>query len=91
MSLQLGSGAHRLQEPWCAGFVALRHVESSGTRGQTHDPALAGGFLTTGPPGKSSANLFEAVRSGRHGHGASLSTVGFPCFLSLHRSHLTEE
>ena len=46
-------------------------------------PALTGRFLTTGPPGKSSANLFEAALGGRHGHGASSSTVGFTCLLSL--------
>ena len=36
------------------GLVAQRHVESSRTRDQTVSPALAGGFLTTRPPGKSS-------------------------------------
>ena len=37
---------------WHTGVVALRCVESSPTRNQTGVPALAGGFLTTGPPGK---------------------------------------
>ena len=39
------------------GLVAQRHVESSRTRDQTVSPALAGGFLTGGPPGKSPFSL----------------------------------
>ena len=35
------------------GLVALQHVESYQTRDQMCVPALAVGFLTTGPPGKS--------------------------------------
>ena len=49
-----------LQQLRCAGLVVvvlglscLWHVESSQTRDQTCVPALAAGFLTTGPPGKS--------------------------------------
>ena len=34
------------------GLVALHPVGSSWTRNQTHVLVLAGGFLTTGPPGK---------------------------------------
>ena len=34
------------------GLVALRHVRSSQTRDGTLSPALAGGFLATGPLGK---------------------------------------
>ena len=37
---------------WCMDLAAPRHVESSPTRDQSHVPALAGRFLTTGPPGK---------------------------------------
>ena len=36
----------------CTGLDALQHVGSSQTRDQTSDLALAGVFLTTGPPGK---------------------------------------
>ena len=36
----------------CTGLVAPGHVESSRTRDRTLIPALAGGFLTTRPPGK---------------------------------------
>ena len=35
------------------GLVVPRHVGSSRTRARTVSPALAGGFLTTAPPGKS--------------------------------------
>lgn len=40
------------QELWRAGLGALLHAESSWTRDQTCVPSLAGGFSTTGPPGK---------------------------------------
>ena len=45
--------AHRL--------VALRHVESSQTRDQTHVSVLLGGFSTTEPPGKPLAFLFDLL------------------------------
>ena len=48
------SRAHGLQQLWLTSFVSLRHVESSWTGDQTLSPELAGRFLTTGPPGKSS-------------------------------------
>ena len=35
------------------GLVALQHVRSSRTRARTLVPALAGGLLTTAPPGMS--------------------------------------
>ena len=38
---------------WHKGFPALRHVESSGPGIEPMSPALAGGFLSTGPTGKS--------------------------------------
>ena len=40
------------------GSGALRHVESSQTRNRTVSAALAGGFLTTGLPGKSELEFF---------------------------------
>ena len=41
--------------------VQLPHSmqESSQTRDRTHNPAVAGGFLTTGPPGQSSSSSFH--------------------------------
>ena len=41
------------QQWWGMGLVAPRHVESSQTRDRAVSLALANGFLTTGPPGKS--------------------------------------
>ena len=41
------------------GLVSLQHVESSWTRVQTVSPTLAGGFLTTGPPGVSQSLYFS--------------------------------
>ena len=40
------------------GPVALWHAESSWTKDGTVSPALAGKFLTTGPPGKSNLSAF---------------------------------
>ena len=40
------------------GLAAPRHVESSLTRDQTCSSALAGAFLTTGPPRKSRDSYF---------------------------------
>ena len=51
--LQLAGSRAQAQELWRTGLVASRHVESSQTRARTRVPALAGGFLTTVPPGKS--------------------------------------
>ena len=48
-----GSRAPGLQQLWCMGLVAPRHVGFSRTRIEPVSPALAGGFLTTVPPGKS--------------------------------------
>ena len=42
----------------CSGLVAPQPVESSRTRDRTCDPALAGRFLTTGPPRKSYPCIF---------------------------------
>ena len=41
------------------GLVALQHVGSSRTQIRTVSPALAGRFLTNGPPGKSPLTLSE--------------------------------
>ena len=51
--LQLAHSKVCAQQLWCISLVTLMHVGSSWTRDQTHTPALAGGFLTTGQPGKS--------------------------------------
>ena len=40
------------------GVVALQHVESSRPRIELIVPALAHGFLTTGPPGKSQGRAY---------------------------------
>ena len=45
---------------WLVGLVALQHVGSSQTRARTVFPALAGGFLTTAPPGNSHINVLNA-------------------------------
>ena len=42
---------------WSMDLVVLWHVKSSWTRDPTLGPALAGKFLTTGPPGKSSESI----------------------------------
>ena len=52
--LWLADSRAQAQQLWHTGLVALRHVGSSRTRAQTCVPSiLAGGFLTTAPPGKS--------------------------------------
>ena len=56
-------GAQALRHP---GLVVPQYVGSSMTRDQTMSPALAGGFLTTGPPGKP-PSLLKRRQYGRHG------------------------
>ena len=54
------------QQLWRTGLVALWHVGSFRTRGQTHVPcigALAGRFLTTVPPGRSPSSFFSVCVS----------------------------
>ena len=51
-----GSCNMQAQELWHMGLVAPQHVGSPWTRDQTHDPALAGGLLTTGPLAKPPAH-----------------------------------
>ena len=46
---------HMFQQLGHAGLAALWHVASSWTGIEPMSPTLAGGFLTTTPPGKSSA------------------------------------
>ena len=50
------------QQLWHMALVTPRHVGSSWTRAPTMSPALAGGFLTTAPPGKSSGSLFNPIK-----------------------------
>ena len=59
------SQARRLQLQHTEELVVPQHVESSQMRDQTHVPAsLAGGFLTTGPPGKSSFSFLNEAEIG---------------------------
>ena len=44
----------------CTGLVALWHVKFPRPGVEPMSPALAGGFLTTGPPGKSRENCFKS-------------------------------
>ena len=44
--------------------VGPQHVGSSWTRNRTGSPALPGGFLTTGPPGKPSEHSFVVISYG---------------------------
>ena len=61
---------HELQYLWRSGSVvgALglscpQHVGSSQTRDKSVSPALASGFLTTGPPGSVSVCTFKGADS----------------------------
>ena len=53
-SRQAGFRSHGTQAQWLRleGLVAPRNAESSQTRDRIFVPALAGGFLSTMPPGK---------------------------------------
>ena len=51
------------------GFIALRHVDLSGSGIKPMSPALAGRFSTTGPPGKSQVFVFILL--------------GFNCFMPI--------
>ena len=67
------------QQSWCTRFVAPPHVRSSRTGNQTHAPALAGAFFTTGPPpGKTLLCFFTfmlgvGIRVGRQGNSETSS------------------
>ena len=50
--LWLSGSRAQAQQLWCTRLAAPRHVGSSQTRARHLSPALAGGFLTTAPPGK---------------------------------------
>ena len=52
--LWLAGSRARAQQLWCTGFVAPRHVDLPGPGIKPVSPALAGRFLITRPPGKSS-------------------------------------
>ena len=56
-----------LQALWYTGLAAPRHVGSPGPGLKSVFPALAGGFLTTVPPGKSYATNFLMVGFPAHG------------------------
>ena len=60
LSWSMGSRVNQLQQLWCLGLVALWHMESSWIRGQTRVPALAGGFLATGPSRSPPLRLLKA-------------------------------
>ena len=57
--LWLKGSRAQAQYLWRTGLVAPQHVGSSGTRAWPVSPALAGGFLTTAPPGKSRSCCFN--------------------------------
>ena len=57
--LWLAGSRAQAQQLWHTGLVAPRHVGSSRTNTlEPMFPALAGGFLTTAPPGKSLSVMF---------------------------------
>ena len=51
--LQLTGSRAWTQQVWHMGLVALQHVGSSPPQTESMSSALADGFLTTGPPGRS--------------------------------------
>ena len=51
MLQSVGSRADRLQQLWLAGLVGMWDLPRPGIKPVS--PALAGGFVTTEPPGKS--------------------------------------
>ena len=57
----MGSRA-QAQQLWCTGLVALWHVGSSEPGLELMYPALAGGLLTTVPPGKPYVEFFIAQK-----------------------------
>ena len=58
--LSFSSSSPWAQQLWLIGLTAPWHMGSSQTRIQTHvTPALQGGFLTTGLPGKPKLMSFE--------------------------------
>ena len=50
-----------VSEVWCTGLVAPRLWNLPGLGIEPLSSALAGGFLTTGPPGKSSMEVFDVL------------------------------
>ena len=55
----VSSSTPRAQSLWCVRSVDPGHVESSWTRDGTVSFASTGGFLTTGPSGKSGDSFFK--------------------------------
>ena len=60
LAWSVGSSA-QAQQLWCPGFVALQHRGLPGAGIEPVSPALAGGFLTTGPPEESGLGSFDMV------------------------------
>ena len=52
---------------------SLKHAEPSWTRVEPMSPVLAGGFLTSGPPGKSPKHHFKLAQEVCEIPGISLS------------------
>ena len=65
----VGSGAWA-QKLWCTGLVILQHVESQ-PQIEPMSPVLLGGFLSTGPPGRSLIFDFH------HPHFPNLETIHY--------------
>ena len=70
----------QLQCWWRTGLFALRRVESSPARDRAVSPALAGGFFTTGPPGKSQNALLKDPLTPRPHHLGSCFGIATPSF-----------
>ena len=65
------------QQLWLTGLVAPRHVGSSRPGLEPVSPALAGGFLTTAPPGKPGNASFKVRNGAREGLLAGLRQGSF--------------
>ena len=89
--LQRGSRACRLQELWCTGFGALRHVESSVTRGQTHVPCLDGKILNHGTTREIQCKSFWGSTGRQAWAWCFLIHSRLHMFAQPSWSHLTEE
>ena len=81
-----GQAAAPLVESGCAGSGVVAHHWLScfeacgllvpGAGIEPKSPALAGGFLTTGPPGKSEGRLFKRLCNGEIGkEGVNVSGI----------------
>ena len=54
---------HQLSGTWAQLFHGMYDLPRSGT--EPTSPALAGGFLITGPPGKSRQAVYPPLKAGR--------------------------